>query len=224
MQSLSNMKTHDPAKADVLSFFFDAINELEHGEGWNDKNKEQIRETVQEIITNRVYSGCPNLSYDDLKHFYEKEHWQATEHMTIKDYAPDATKLYEFEQIERRYYQELARVVYEAKTEEVLSKITEQLEEFYDYINGLEKDFWGSSDYRETFEAGYTEIFALSSKCPHGWQVHTDEKQEGNLYVLRWMNGQVDGLNAISLSMFGGALWASLTIDPKDHRGLTWDM
>ena len=224
MQSLSEMKTHDPAKHEVLGFFFDAINELEHGEGWTDKNQEKARETVQELIAGRVYSGVCNLSHDDLKHYYESDYWRATEHMTIEHYVPDAIKLYEFEQIETRYYQELARAVYESKAEEVLSKITEQLEEFYDYLNGLdEKEFWGKSDYRDTFEAGHIELFALSSKCPHGWQAHTDEQHDGDLYLYRWLEGQVEELNAISLSMFGGALWASLTIDPKDGRGLIWE-
>lgn len=224
MQSLRNMKTHDPAKAEVLGFFFDAINELEHGQGWNDKTKDQIRERVFDIMVGRVYDGCSSVTNDDLKHFYEKDFWQATEYMTIKDYAPDAKALYEWEQIETRYYQELRRAVFESKAEEVLSEIGEQLEEFYDYLSGLEKDFWGESDYRETFDSGYIELLALSSDTPHGWQRHTDEKHEGKLYVYRWMNGQVDGLNAISLSMFGGALWATLTIDPKDHRGLMWDL
>lgn len=224
MQSLSNMKTHDPAKAEVLGFFFDAINELEHDQGWSEKTKEVLREKVNEIMIGRLYSGTPNLSHDDLKHFYEKDFWQVVQHMTIKDYAADATKLYEFEAIESRYYQELARAVYEAKAEEVLTEIGKQLEEFYDYLNGLdEKEFWGASDYRDTFEAGHIELLALSSECPHGWQVHTDEQHEGDLYVYRWLEGQVEELNAISLSMFGGALWATLTIDPKDGRGRIWE-
>lgn len=224
MQSLRNMKTHDPAKADVLGFFFDAINELEHGQGWSEKTKELLREKVNEIMRGRLYSGCPNLSHDDLKHFYEKDYWQATEHMTIKGYT-DATNIYEWETIETRYWQELTRAVYEAKAEEILTEIGEQLKEFYAYLNGLdEKEFWGKSDYRETFELGDVEILALSSECPHGWQVHTDEQHEGDLYVYRWLEGQVEELNAISLSMFGGALWATLTIDPKDHRGLLWDL
>lgn len=221
MQSLTDMKTHDPAKAEVLGFFFDAINELEHGQGWNDEIKEQIRERVNDIMIGRLYDGCRNLSNDDLKHFYESDYWREIEHMRIADYAADSTKLHEFEQIETRYYQELARAVYEAKANEVLEAIGEQLEEFYDYLTDLEKDFWGESDYRETFKAGYTELLALSSECPHGWQRHTDEKHAGELYVYRWLEGQVEGLNSISLSIFGDWLWATLTIDPQDHRHLT---
>jgi hypothetical protein len=99
---------------------------------------------------------------------------------------------------------------------------------FYDYLSELEKEFWGNSDYKEEFdnifqEQAMREVFSLSGECPHGWQRHTDEQEEGDLYLLRWIEGQVDGLNAISLRLFGGALWATITICPKDNRGLLYN-
>lgn len=226
MKSLSELQTHDPAKAEVLGFIFDALNHDLETQSWDE---EKIREIVSDLLTGRVYDGCSNLSNDDLKHLYESQYWRQLEHMTIAEYCADATKLYEWEQIETKYWQELTRVVLESKANEAIGQITEQLKEFYDYLADLEnkgkdENFWGDSDYKETFDAGDYKLFHVSSECPHGWQSHSDEKHAGEIYVYRWMHGQVEGLNAISLSLFGGQIWATLTIDPKDgrHFGREW--
>ena len=227
MQSIREMKTHDPAKAHVLNMIVDMLgHQLQDPETKASKwDEEKAREELQEVIYGRVYDGTLSIERDQLRD-YETDYWEELKHMTIADYCQDVKYIHEFDQIETKYWQELARAVYEAKAQEVISEISEQLENFYYYLSDLDKTFWGNAEYKEEFDSIFQEqdmraVFVLNCECPHGWQSHCDEREEDNgLYLYRWLKGQVEGLNAISLQMFGGAMWATLTIDPKDDRGL----
>lgn len=228
MNTLNKLKIHDPAKAAVLNAFFDIVeNQLKDKDGRSVWDEDKAREEMEQTISNSVYGGGGFLKRDQLGD-YETEFWPELEHMTIADYCPDAKKIHEFGDIETRYYQELERIVLESKLSEIIIEVKEKLEAFYWYLDDLDKKtFWGESEYKkDTFDFNLDMIteFTLSGSCPHGWASHTDEREENDLHLYRWLNGQVDGLNAISLSLYGGAFWATMTIDPKDNRGMLWEM
>ena len=228
MNKLSELKTHDPAKAAVLSALFDIVqNEMRDKETYQTVwDEDKAREALEQSISDSVYSGGGFLERDQLSD-YETEFYTELKHMTIADYCPDAKHIHEFDQIETRYWQELERAVLESKAYEVIKEISEKLVSFYWYLDDLsEAEFWGKSTYKkDTFQDQEpNEAFQITGECPHGWQAHSDEKEEGDLYLYRWIHGQVEELNAISLSMYGGALWATLSIDPKDQRGLLWEL
>ena len=56
---------------------------------------------------------------------------------------------------------------------------------------------------------------AVSLTCPHGWAAHDREDEDGVHY---WVDGQVDGCNALAVSVAG--FWLSYCWEPKRYYSL----
>lgn len=166
-------------------------------------DEDRFHEALTEMWNNR------ELSFDNKQELidYEKEYWDQIYDEKLE------TKLSEWESLKEKYYNALAYTVYGCKTGEVVQHIKTQLTEFHDYLEGLEVGvFWFTEEQMLNFMDGDITDLPLSREYPHGWQSHSDEREDGNLYLFRCLHRQVEGMNAVSLRIHG-SLWATLTID-----------
>lgn len=69
----------------------------------------------------------------------------------------------------------------------------------------------------QNLECGPDEL-RIDRECPYGYAAHTEETPLGDLNLLVWSAGQIDGLNGVSAEVEG--VWLSATWQP---RGFGWD-
>jgi len=198
-QQLRKWSTPDPVYDRILGSVGEILQEMDYN-----FDEDKFYEILVDMWNRR------ELMPDDIQELsedYEKDYWNQ-----ICDEKLE-TKLSEWESLKDRYYNALAYTVYSAKASEVVQHIKKQLTEFKTYLECLDVGvFWFTEEQMlDYMDEDITDI-SLSSDYPHGWQPHSDEREDGNLYLYRCLHRQIEGMNAVSLRIHEG-LWATLTID-----------
>ena len=177
------------------------------------KKRLTLDELREQLHENSYVDFITPKMRETLRWNYEKDYWQYLEGETM------TVELTAYESVEEQYFLRLYQAVYTVKIDEAIEHLQKVIGSFCEYLHNLNGRFWGKA--KPSHFQVLSPYLELTLTCPHGWAAHNDEVEtEEGLYLYRWLSGQLDGLNAISLKT--NDIWITLTIDP--NRNFSGDL